>query len=156
MNRYRVALVALAVAVLAAGVSLYSLSRVTTVEIVDAPTAKIRFETALDAFDATKVLLQRAADGAWVRSTENGGPPAGKLRRIGVLAYEPDNEKLYRMDIPFWFYRMKGPALGFVLKDTGFDLGDLGIQPLDLQEHGPGLVLDEEQADSGRIVVWVE
>jgi hypothetical protein len=156
MNRYRLALVAVAVLVLAVGISLYSLSKVTTVEVVDAPTAGARFETVLETFESAGALLQRNRDGAWVRGTDRAEPADAKLRRIGVLAYAPDDGKLYRMDIPFWFYRMKGPALEFVLTDTGFDLGDLGIKPRDLQDHGPGLVLDEEQADNGRIVVWVE
>ena len=66
MTRYRIALIVIAVVLLAAGITFYSLSSVTTIE----------------------------------------------------------------EDIPFWFYRMKGPALEFVL--------------------------DAEQAGDGRILVWVE
>ncbi len=156
MNRYRIALIALAVVLVAVGVTLYSLSNVTTVEEVDAETADTRFATVLEPFDSADALLQRNAEGRWIPSARTDDPTGARLKRIGVLAYRPDSDQLYRMNIPFWFYRMKGPALEFVLSDTGFDLGDLGIKPKDLQRHGPGLVLAEEQEDGGRIVVWVE
>ncbi len=156
MNRYRVALIVVAVVLFAVGVTLYSLQSVTTIEEVDVATAYERFVTVLAPLDSTDALLQRDAEGRWIRSERTDDPTASGLKRISVLAYRPDSERLYRMDIPFWFYRMKGPALGFVLRDTGFDLGDLGIQPRDLLRHGPGLVLNEEQQDGGRIVVWVE
>ncbi len=156
MNRYRIALIAGAVVLFAVGVTFYSLQSVTTIEEVDGETAHERFVTVLAPLDSTDALLRRDAEGRWIRSERTNDPTASGLKRIGVLAYRPDSERLYRMEIPFWFYRMKGPALGFVLRDTGFDLGDLGIQPKDLLRHGPGLVLNEEQQDGGRIVVWVE
>ncbi len=156
MNRYRIALIVLAVLLLAVGITLFSLSSVTTVEVVDARTAAERFVTVLEPFDSAAALLQRDAEGRWIRSAETNQPSGIQLKRIGVLAYRPESDQLYRIDIPFWFYRMKGPALEFVLSDTGFDLGELGIKPKDLRRHGPGLVLDETQGDDGRIVVWVE
>ena len=156
MNRYRIAAIAVAVVLLVAGITFYSLQNVTTVEEVDGETADARFVTVLEPLDSTAALLQRDAAGRWIRSPQTNDPTDSRLKRIGVLAYRPDSERLYRMDIPFWFYRMKGPALEFVLRDTGFDLGDLGLKPKELQRRGPGLVLDEEQQDGGRIVVWVE
>ena len=156
MNRYRIALIAGAVLLLAAAITFYSLTRVTTVEEVDAVTAGTRFATVLESLDSADALLQRDAEGRWIRSAQTNDQTDFQLKRIGVLAYRPGSDRLYRMDIPFWFYRMKGPALEFVLRDTGFDLGDLGIKPKDLQRHGPGLVLSEELEDGERIVVWVE
>ena len=141
---------------MAAGITLYSLKSVTTVEEVDGDTADARFVTVLEPLDSADALLQRDAEGRWIRSAPTNDKTDSRLERIGVLVYRPDSERLYRMDIPFWFYRMKGPALEFVLRDTGFDLGDLGLEPKELQRHGPGLVLNEEQEDGGRIVVWVE
>ena len=156
MNRYHIALIAVAVVLLAVGITFYSLQSVTTVEEVDGETAHARFVNVLEPLNSTAALLQRDAEGRWIRSAQTNDPTDLRLKRIGVLAYRPDSDRLYRMDIPFWFYRMKGPALEFVLRDTGFDLGDLGIKPKDLRRHGPGLVLNEEQEDGGRIVVWVE
>ena len=56
-----------------------------------------------------------------------------------------------RADIPFWFYKLKGTAAQFLLRDTGFDLESLGIAPADLQQRGPGIVLDEarDNGDTG-------
>ena len=131
MNRYHIALIAVAVVVLAVGITFYSLQSVTTIEEVDGETAHERFVTVLEPLDSTDALLRRDDEGRWIRSEQTNNQTDSRLKRIGVLAYRPDSERLYRMDIPFWFYRMKGPALGFVLRDTGFDLGDLGIKPKD-------------------------
>jgi len=63
---------------------------------------------------------------------------------------------LVRSDIPFWFFRLKGSAARFALKDRGFDMDRLGITPKDIARQGSGVILDVVFANGDRLLVWAE
>ncbi len=76
--------------------------------------------------------------------------------KLGVLFFRASGNRLVRSDIPFWFFRLKGQAAKFVLKDSGFDMERLGITPKDIARQGPGVILDETSANGDRLLVWAE
>jgi hypothetical protein len=76
--------------------------------------------------------------------------------RLRVLAYRAPQERLVRVDVPFWFLKVKGPAVQYALRETGLDLERLGITPADLEQYGPCLVLDQTRANGDRLLVWTE
>ncbi len=82
--------------------------------------------------------------------------PAVPLKRLEVLAYRSAGERLVVAHVPFWFFRMKRPALQFALRDTGLDLDRLQLTTETLTRHGPGLVLDQRLQNGDRLLVWVE
>jgi hypothetical protein len=59
-----------------------------------------------------------------------------------------------RANVPFWFFKLKGPAIQLVLRGTEIDLKKLGVTAADLESHGPGLVLDEIRSNGDRVLVW--
>jgi hypothetical protein len=59
-------------------------------------------------------------------------------------------------EVPFWFFRLKGPAAHLALRDTGFDLERLGLTPADLSRHGPSIVIDSSRDNADRLLVWTE
>lgn len=79
-----------------------------------------------------------------------------QLSRLGVLAYRASDGKLAEADVPFWFVRLKSPALEFILRDTRVNLEELGIRASDLQRHGPGTIVDRLDANGDRLLIWVE
>lgn len=87
----------------------------------------------------------------------NGAASAvSEVKLLEVLAYRASEQRLVEAHVPFWFLRMKGPALEFALRDTGLDLNRLGLTADDLARRGPGLVLDQTQANGDRLLVWTE
>ncbi len=64
--------------------------------------------------------------------------------------------KIIRIDAPFWFLRLKGPALGLVLRQADFDMAELGVTARNLESHGRGLVIDDARDTGDRWLVWVE
>ena len=78
------------------------------------------------------------------------------LARMRVLAYRGREERLVRAVVPFWFLRLKGPAVQYVLRDTGLDLDRLGVTPADLERYGAGVVLDQSRSNGDRLLVWTE
>jgi hypothetical protein len=134
----------------------WSIQRVSSLEQADARVAEERFATVFERLDDARPMLQRGVDGEFIRSPSHTEGLDVKLQQISVLIYRVPEGQLFVAKVPFWFYRMKGPALSFVLRDSGFDIGELGLTPAELQSHGPGLILDETADDGGRVVIWVD
>ena len=99
-------------------------------------------------------VIQIGADGRLKRRTMEPAAPASVLH---VLAYRVAQHRLVRADIPLWFLKLKGPAVRYALRDTGLDLNELGITPVDLERYGRAVVFDETRPLNGdRLLVWTE
>jgi hypothetical protein len=101
-------------------------------------------------------MLQFGTDG----TRAHRAPPTTRqpthLARMRVLAYRAREERLVHAVVPFWFLRLKGPAVKYVLRDTGLDLDRLGVTPADLERYGAGVVLDQRRSNGDRLLVWTE
>jgi hypothetical protein len=58
--------------------------------------------------------------------------------------------------VPFWFLKVKGPAVQYALRGTGLDLKRLGVSPADLEGYGVCLILDQTRTNGDRLLVWTE
>lgn len=77
-------------------------------------------------------------------------------KRLYALAYRTSERRLLHAEVPFWFLKVKGPAMQVSLRETGFDLERLGITAAELQRYGPSLVLDETSTNGDTLLVWTE
>jgi hypothetical protein len=131
-------------------------SRATTVERTDAPDALRRFAAIRATLGGAAPLLTLDDDG---RVTRRPDPPSGarpRPTRLGVLAYRAHDQRLITVDIPFWFFRLKGPAAQFAVRGTGLDFERLQITAGDLERYGPAVVLDHAAPSGDRLLVWTE
>src|SRR5690348_8324671 len=64
-------------------------------------------------FTGQKPLIELDERGNFVRA--NTDRPAGTQRpsTLNIMAFDPDNEKVVRMDIPFWLLRLKQGSTAF-------------------------------------------
>jgi hypothetical protein len=130
--------------------------RSVTVEQVPPGGALQRFAEVRERLPWTEPILHVDAAGAVSRRV---APPVGDTphaTRLHVLAYRAPQGRLVRADAPFWFLKVKGPAVQYVLGDTELDLEQLGVTPSDLERYGACLVLDETRANGDRLLVWAE
>ncbi len=130
--------------------------RAVDVETIARPEALRRFEQARSVFAGRPPLLALDDAGNVMRREEPAAQRPREVRRLGVLAYQADRQRLIAVDVPFWFFKIKGPAAQFALRDTGFDLARLRLTARDLERHGPALVIDQARADGSRLLVWTE
>jgi hypothetical protein len=130
--------------------------RATTVERADAPEALRRFASIRASTGGGAPLLTLNDQGRVIRRQDP--PPAGRPRptRLGVLAYRGADQRLVTVDIPFWFFKLKGPAAQFAVRGTGLDFERLEITAADLERYGPAVVIDHEAASGDRLLVWTE
>jgi hypothetical protein len=139
------------------GIALFGILswRSVTVERADPDQAVTRFALARERFTGVEAIVRVDVGGNVVRRV----PPDGETpspKHLYALAYRQADRRLVRVDVPFWFLRVKGPAMQYSLRETGFDLERLGITPADLRRYGAALVLDETRGNGDRLLVWTE
>lgn len=99
-------------------------------------------------------------DGEAVPSDDLSKTPASKieLTTLHVLAWDPREERLARVEIPFWLLRLKsGPiSFGSYAASMGDDRVRLRVE--DIERRGPGIVVDvtDTRRGRGRALVWAE
>ena len=131
-------------------------ARVTTMEKVEQDAVRERFEAVIDSLDSGPPRLTRDGSGGFTNTAPATTGPVVRPSKLGVLFFRANDNRLVRSDIPFWFFRLKGSAARFALKDSGFDMDRLGITPKDIAKQGPGIILDEVFANGDRLLVWAE
>jgi hypothetical protein len=71
------------------------------------------------------------------------------------MAFDPDDEKVVKMDLPFWLVRLKMGGTRFeVGRGNNIDLANLHLTVEDLERYGPTLILDHKKSDGSRVLIW--
>lgn len=122
-----------------------------SVQQVEASAALQQFE-AIRASMKGAPLVQRDESGRFERRVRaaNDAP----VSQLHVLAYHVSSQQLVRADVPFWFFRTKGPAVQYALRGTDFDLAALNLAPSELQAAGACVVVDEVRPNGDRLLAW--
>jgi hypothetical protein len=104
-----------------------------------------------------------------IKKTDDGSPdlvlakPAASpvpLTSLHVAAYDPSNDKLVQLTIPFWVLRMMPEGQHFkvngeeVLNHLSTPSGKLTAK--DIEALGPGLLVDDDRPDHTRVIIWSE
>jgi hypothetical protein len=132
-------------------------SQVTSVEQMDTNSASFRFRGALEQFDDTQPMLTMDGAGNVTRRTRRSKALIPVVpTELKVLAWRGSTIGLVEAHIPMWFLRLKGPAINYLLKDTEFDLQAWGLTVEELQDWGPGVVLDHRSRRGERVLIWIE
>jgi len=100
-------------------------------------------------------VVQVGASSTLTRRPPPMNPPS-RVSVLRVLAYRVPEQRLVRANVPFWFLKLKGPAVRYALRDTGLDLDRLEVTPADLEQYGPAIVFDETRQNGDRVLVWTE
>ena len=76
--------------------------------------------------------------------------------RLGMLAWNPDDDGMVRVTLPFWLIRLGHRKMGFLERGHGINFDRLGLDVDELQRVGPALVLDYRTAAGERVLIWTE
>jgi hypothetical protein len=112
------------------------------------------FRTVRQRFAAQKPLIELDEHGSFMRA--NTDRPAGTQRpqTLNVMAFDSHDEKIIRMELPFWVLRLKGGGGRFDIGRSNVDLARMRITVEDLERYGPMLILDQKDTDGSRVLVW--
>lgn len=118
--------------------------------------AQREFEAVRTRFAGRRPLLE-LRDGRPVYT--GGQPPAAQgapapLERLQVLVWDPQDRKLTSFAVPFWLLRLKSGPIEFSSYASGMDDDGVHLSAEDLEQFGPGILIDTPSPSGERVLVW--
>ncbi len=118
--------------------------------------ASREFDRIRERFAGVQPVIVVDDDDPRVTRRPSDAAPAVRLSTMRVLVWDPDEQRLTRIDIPFWFLRLKSGPIEIGTNEGVFGGEDLGLTVEELERLGPTLVLDHEDEGGDRIILWTE
>lgn len=78
------------------------------------------------------------------------------LKTMHVMAWDDDEGQLVTFALPFWLLRLKSGPIRLSAYSQGWDDRGVSFRVEDLERHGPGLLMDVNEPNEGRVLIWVE
>ena len=138
-----------------AGAGLYFFSQHIKATKVSQATATTEFDTVRAQFTGQKALIELDERGHFLRANADRAaqPNARRPDQLYVLAFDPDDERIVKVTIPFWLLRFK-PRATVDFNGGRLELEDLKLTVEDLERFGPTLIVDHKSARGERVLVW--
>lgn len=122
----------------------------------DAASARQRFDEIRQRFGGVAPVLH-IRDGEPVLARRPPAQGAGvRLSTMRIVHWDPGDDSFSRIDLPFWLLRLKSGPIEIVSDQSPFGDNELGLTVEELERYGPTLVLDHEDEDGGRVLIWTE
>lgn len=128
-----------------------------TVAEMSATSAEDEFEKVRGRFAGQPPLIQMV-DGRpqYVAERATRSSSSGPLRSMHVMAWDDEEQKLVTFSLPFWLLRLKSGPIRLSAYSQGWDDRGVSFRVEDLEKHGPGLLLDVNEPNEGRVIIWAE
>jgi hypothetical protein len=142
------------VAMAAVGMYLFT-KHIDTREISPA-SASQEFEEIKARFKEQKPLIELDERGHLLRSNPDRAtaPNATRPEHLNVLAFDPDDNRIVKVTIPFWLLRLKMRGTMIDFNGSKMDLDDLKLTVEELERFGPTLIVDHKTSSGERVLVW--
>jgi hypothetical protein len=85
--------------------------------------------------------------------------PAVELKTLHILRWDVHEERLTRVELPFWMLRLKDSPIDVMYENESTGLRTrtaTSIRVSDIERFGPALLVDGQLPDGGRIVAWTD
>ena len=118
--------------------------------------AASEFDAVRARFRGQKPLIELDERGRFLRSNVDRPSPdnPARVEKLHVLAFDPDDEGLVKVTVPFWLLRMKMGNSRVDFGGSRVDLEDLKLTVQQLERFGPTLILDQTNSGGDRVLVW--
>jgi hypothetical protein len=142
------------VAMAAAGMYLFT-KHINTREVSPASASR-EFEEVKAQFKDQKPLIELDERGRLLRSNPDraAAPNVVRPEHINVLAFDPDDNRIVKVTIPFWLLRLKMRGTVIDFNGSKMDLEDLKLTVEELERFGPTLIVDHKMSSGERVLVW--
>jgi hypothetical protein len=112
------------------------------------------FDTVRARFSGQKPLIELDDHGEFVRANTDRAAGTVRPESLHMMAFDADDEKVVRMELPFWLLRLKSGGTRFSMGGGDVDLAKLRLTVEDLERYGPTLILDHKDRKGARVLVW--
>jgi len=125
-------------------------------DTADEPAATRSFDDVRRRFAGSQPVLAIVNDGEpVVRRQPPAAAPARPLDRLQLLAWDPDDDGLARVTLPFWFLRLKAGPIDFS-SHVMVNHHHIDITVEQIERYGPTLLVDHEGRGGDRLLIWTE
>lgn len=94
------------------------------------------------------------------KDVRRNDPPADAARTglstMHVLAWDEDEGKMVRVDLPFWLILFRGMPIDIGGGNVRFGKAGFTLNAADIERYGPGIIVDLEMSSGERALIWVE
>ena len=127
------------------------------VEVVETPPtdAVKTFEDARAKFPGQQPVLQ-FTNGEPSALASTPTPSTVRLQTLHIIAFDDDEGRMVRVDVPFWLLRLKSGPIQFSSYASSFDDRKVKLSVEDIERRGPGIVMDLSEPNEGRVLIWAE
>jgi hypothetical protein len=112
------------------------------------------FQSVRQRFAAQKPLIELDDEGSFLRANVDRPNGTQRPQTLKIMAFDPHDGKVIRMELPFWILRLKSGGSRFDIGRNNVDLARMRITVEDLERYGPILILDQKDTDGSRVLVW--
>jgi hypothetical protein len=146
-------LAVIAIAVIAAGVWLYT-SIVNNETMTEAAATKTLDEVRARFAGVTPVAELRPTGLVILRHPPET-KPSGKLTTLHILRWNVEDEEMSRVDLPFALLRLRDAPFNVQIDRDGTGGGSAtSLRMADIERYGPTLLMDGGLPDGGRVLMW--
>ncbi len=122
-----------------------------------APDAAKSFDEIRAKFPGQRPLIEfQGGDRGTINVNESTTPSSVKLTTLHIVAFDDDEGRMVKVDVPFWLLRLKSGPIAFSSYASGFDDERVRLRVEDIERRGPGIVLDISERSEGRVLIWAE
>lgn len=122
-----------------------------------APDAAKSFDEIRAKFPGQRPLIEfQGGERGTITTSETATPSSVTLTTLHIIAFDDDEGRMLKVDVPFWLLRLKSGPIAFSSYASGFDDERVRLRVEDIERRGPGIVLDLERAREGRVLIWAE
>jgi hypothetical protein len=114
------------------------------------------FKSIRERFATQKPLIELDDRGNFVHANVDRPSSPTPPQSLNIMAFDPKDERVVRMDLPFWLLRFKMRGTRIDVGDGNIDLAKLHLTVEDLERFGPTLILDQKDGDGSRVLVWTQ
>lgn len=82
--------------------------------------------------------------------------PPTPLKTMHVIGWDPDDQRIARVSIPFWLLRLKETPISFGAYAAGADRLGIQLRARDIERFGPGIIVEAALPNGARALIWVE
>ena len=144
-----------------AGAGVYFVSKQMHVQTATPAAAEREFDALRDRLKGKQPLLEIDEDGDIVRNNIdeallNAPPTPGQLAALHIVVWDAGDEKLVRLEIPFWLMRLKKGPVGLITETGHIQSRDLTLTVDDLERLGPSVLIDHRDRRGTRVLAWTQ
>jgi hypothetical protein len=120
-----------------------------------AAAASSDFDTVRARFAGQKPLIELDERGEFIRANTDRPTATVRPQTLHILAFDADDEKIVRMEVPFWLLRLKSGG-NFTMNGNHVDMAKLHLTVEDLDRYGPTLIVDHRDPKGAHVLVWTQ